>query len=47
MVSKPFVSGWALIVIGCCGNGSPWVNGVCGLVGLLIVFFSGDEESKA
>lgn len=46
MVSKPFVAGWALIVIGCAGNGPGWFSALCGVVGVLIVFFSDDGEEK-
>ncbi len=46
MASKQFVAGWALIVIGCCGNGSGWVSALCGVIGLLIVFFGDDGEEQ-
>lgn len=47
MASKQFVAGWALVVIGCCGNAPSLVNAVCGVFGLLIVWFSDDGEGNA
>ncbi|MFV7423989.1 hypothetical protein ACNPNN_13050 [Stenotrophomonas geniculata] len=47
MASKQFVSGWALMVIGCCGNAPGWANAICGVFGLLLVWFSDNEEGNA
>lgn len=46
MVSKAFVAGWALIVIGCCGKGPGWVSALCGVIGLLIVWFGDNSEGQ-
>lgn len=47
MATKQFVAGWALIVIGCCGNGSSaWVNAVIGGIGLVIVMFDGTDDKE-
>lgn len=44
MVTKPFIAGWALIVIGACGNGPWWANAVIGAFGLLMVLRDYGEE---
>ncbi|WP_288432804.1 hypothetical protein [uncultured Stenotrophomonas sp.] len=45
MATKPFIAGWAQIVIGACGNGPWWANAVIGAFGILIVLSTyGDEE---
>lgn len=47
MVSRPFVSGWALIVIGCCGNAPGWANIFCLVAGVLIVWYGDDGEDQS
>lgn len=44
MVTKPFIAGWALIVIGARGNGPWWANAVIGAFGLLMVLRDYGEE---
>lgn len=44
MASKPFVSGWSLMVIACCGNGPWWANIITGAFALLVIWSSHDKE---
>jgi hypothetical protein len=44
MVSKPFVAGWALMVIAACGNCPWWANAVIGGFGLLVVLSTYTNE---
>ena len=47
MASKPFVSGWAMIVIGCCGNGPWWASLLIGGLGVMVVWSAKEEEGSA
>ncbi len=44
MATKPFVGGWALILIGACGNGPWWANAAVGLIGVLVVRSCSQKE---
>ena len=47
MASKAYVAGWALVVIGCCGNGPGWANLVIVMIGALAAWLFDEDEQGA
>lgn len=43
---RQFITGWALILVGACGNGPRLANLVIGILGVLAVYLSFSEEDE-
>lgn len=43
---RQFITGWALIVVGACGNGTAWANLIVGILGIVSVYLSFDKEDE-